>query len=130
MRRARPRRRKTNDPEVILDIGLRDGMLVFLLTNRGSRPVHEVRVTFRRKVMGLGGGVDIAALPLWSKLAFLPPGKEIEVPIDRASVFLARDKGTPLVASIQYRDADGETWAATITHDFSAYVGFPEIRVR
>lgn len=115
---------------VILDVELRDRVLYLRLVNRDDRPVRDVVVAFRRKLMGLGGSVDIAALPIWKRLTFMPPGKAIEVPLDRVEVFLANDRGTPLEATIRYTDADGSAALATITHDFGAYRDFPGIICR
>lgn len=128
MARLPQRAKKTGDPDVVLDLELRDGMFFFRLWNKSDQSVRDVTVAFKRKVMGLGGAVEITGLPIWSKLAFMPPGKEIEVPIDRAPVLLAQDRGTPLAATIQYKDSGGARWVASIIHDFGAYSGFPELR--
>ncbi len=121
---------RTTDPAVILDVELRDRVLYLRLINRSDRPVLDVQVSFGRKLFGLDGAVDISALPLWSRLAFMAPGKVIEVPLDRAEVFFAKDRGTPLKVSIRYNDADGAALAATITHDLGAYRDLPGISVR
>ena len=127
---ARPpqRAKKTGDPDVVLDLVLRDGMFFFRLWNKSDQSVRDVTVAFRRKVMGLGGAVEITGLPIWSKLTFMPPGKEIAVPIERSGQFLAMDRGTPLVATVAYTDANGSRWMGSIKHDFGAYSGFPALR--
>lgn len=130
MERAPERNKRTNDPDVILDVLLRDRVLYLVLSNRRDHPVRDVRVTFRRKLTGLGGVVDIAALPLWQKLDFLAPGRVIEVPLDRAEVFFARERSTKLAASVAYTDPDGIRFQAAIVHDLGAYQDFPGIVVR
>ncbi len=120
---------KTGNPDVILDLILRDRVFYLVLANRREHPVSEVRVAFRRKLMGLGGAVEISALALWARLEFLAPGKTIEVPVDRAEVFFARGPVAPLTLTLSYTDAEGERFQATITHDFEAYRGFPGIVV-
>lgn len=115
---------------VVLDVVLRDRVLYLTLANRGNQSVRDVEVSFRRKLVGLGGSVDITALPLWKKLAFMPPGKVIEVPVDRIEVFFAGDRGTPLGVTIRYTDAEGTRFTSTITHDLGAYRGFPGILSR
>lgn len=130
MARRPVRAKTTSDPEVVLDLEWRDGMFIFRLIHRGTRPVSDVQVGFRRKVLGFGGAVDISALPLWTRLGYMPPGKVIEVPIDRAEGFLTRNKSSPLSVSVSYSDADAMRWVSTAKHDFSAYAGFPHILSR
>jgi len=130
MGRTPERITKTGNPDVILDVILRDRVLYLALVNRRDHPATKVRVSFKRKLMGLGGDVDIAALPLWQKLDYLAPGRMIEVPVDRAEVFFARDRGTPLAVTIAYTDPEGARFQAAITHDLEAYRDFPGIVVR
>ena len=121
---------KTGNPDVILDLILRDRVFYLVLENRREYPVSEVRVEFRRKLVGLGGAVEISALALWDRLEFLAPGKAIEVPVDRAEVFFAREKATKITATVAYTDPEGGRFQAVISHDFAAYRDFPGILVR
>ncbi len=129
MGRAPTSFKKTSDPAVTLDLLWRDGLFFFVLENHSVGVLRDIRVAFRRRVMGLGGRVDIAALPLWSKLSFMPAGKRIEVPIDRDMVLLAGRPGKPLNVSISYVDGQGTAWRGQITLDFEAYRDLPELHL-
>ncbi len=129
---ARPPRptRPSAELKVYLDLLLRDRVLLFVLENCGDEPATDVRVKFRRKIFGLGGDREISSLPIWSRLAFMPPGKVIEVPIDRAEVFFAKQGIKPVTVSISYTDGAGRSVNGRITHDFEAWRGLPEIGAR
>ena len=128
MVRKPTRARRTTDPSVILDLACERGMFLFVLSHRGDTPVRDISVKFRRKIVGMGGDLDISGLPIWTNLTFLPPGKEIRVPIDIAATFLARDKGKPLTVVVSYTEGDqDDRWMAEITHDFTAYRDMPEV---
>lgn len=121
--------KKTSDPAIVLDVLWRERCLYFVLRNISDRSMRDIRVAFRRKVIGMGGAVNIAALPLWTNIGFMPPGKEIEVTIDRDSVFYVNNKTGPLAISMTYTDGSGTTWRAQISHDFEAYRNFPDLRI-
>lgn len=128
MGRPPKRPRRTADPAVILDLVCERGVFMFVLTNRGSQPARDISVKFRRKIFGMGGDLEITALPLWSRLSFMPPGKEIRVPIDIAARFLARDGGKHLTLVVTYSDGEeNDLWSSEITHDFTAYKDMPEL---
>lgn len=116
----------TNDPAVFVDLVYRDGWLSFDLCNGGTQAVRDVSITFDRKLTGLGGQIDIASLPIWKGLHFMPAGKTIAVPIDRLADTLARDKAKPLELTVSYTDSEDTRWQATITHDLNAYRGMIE----
>ena len=42
-------------PEVIVDVIFEDGLLFLAVSNIGDRPALDVRTTFNRKLVGLGG---------------------------------------------------------------------------
>ncbi len=130
MARAPAKLKKTENPDIILDVSLRDRVLYLVLANRRDHPLREVRVTFRRKLMGLGGEVEISDLPLWKHLEYMAPGRVIEVPLDRAEMFFAREKVTKLTATLAYTDPEGARFQAVITHDLAAYRDFPGVVVR
>jgi len=122
--------KKTGDPAIIVDLEWRDGVLYFVLRNISQRSVHDVQIAFRRKILGAGGQVDIATLPLWRNLTFVPPDKRIEVPIDRDEMVLAHNSPKPIAVGIRYKDGDGVEWRAQIMLSFEAYRDFPELTVR
>ncbi len=117
----------TLDPAVILDIVLESGVLSLRLTNISAKPVTGIRVTFSRKIIGIGGRVDIGKLPVFTRLEFLAPARVIDVPVDRAEVFFARNSAEPLVASVAYVDTLGHKQQAEMRHDLTVWRDLPEI---
>lgn len=123
-RSAEPKR--TQDPAVILDVELRDGLLFLVIENVADHPVYNTKIAFKRDVVGMSG-ISLQKLPIWTKLRFLPAGKRIEVLVDRLTTFLDRDAGTLFGVEITYLAPDKSAYRAVITHDFKAYRGFPEV---
>lgn len=108
-------------PEVIVDVVFEDGLLFLAVSNIGDRPALDVRTTFNRKLVGLGGTKDVAALPLFENIAFLAPGKEIRTLLDSAASWFARRRARTVVARVSYRDAEKEEYKASMTHDLEIY---------
>ncbi len=122
--------KKTGDPEVIVDLVLRDGVFFLVLENIADRSLRDIQVRFRRKIIGMGGAINIAALPVWSVVPFMPPGKRIEVVVDRDEVALRLNTPGQNSVSVTYTDGDGVTWSGQMALDFGAYQNFPEMRIR
>lgn len=129
MARAPTPLKKTSDPAVVVDLLWRDRCFYFVLVNISDRSMRNIQVSFRRKVFGMGGAVNIAALPIWTTLGIMPPGKQIEVTIDRDTVFFANNPAGPVAVSISYQDGEGVTWRAQVSHDFGSYRDFPDLRL-
>lgn len=117
----------TRDSAVILDVVLENRILLFRLANIGAKPVTGIRVTFNRKIMGIGGRVEITGLPVFGQLDFLAPGRVIDVPIDRAAAFFALDNAEPLIARVSYVDFEGRPIHAEMHHDLAVWREMPEI---
>lgn len=116
------------EPKVILDVVFEDGLLFLAVRNIGDAPALDVQTTFNRKLVGLGGARDVAALPLFRNIAFLAPGREIRTLLDSAPAWFARTRSTALTARISYRDEAGERHRAKVTHDLDIYreIGYLE----
>jgi hypothetical protein len=108
-------------PEVIVDVVFEDGLFYLSVANIGDRPALNVQTRFSRKLVGLGGTKDVAALPLFRNIAFLAPGKEIRTLLDSASSWFARARSTALTARVAYTDAEKEAYKGTMTHDLEIY---------
>lgn len=130
MGRAPTPLKRTSDPAIVLDILWRERALYFVLENISDQSMRDIRIKFRRKVMGLGGDHDITTLPIWTTLGLMPPAKRIEVLIDRDTVFYAHNKTGALGISITYTDGPGTTWRGSVTLDFEAYRDFPDLVLR
>lgn len=112
---------RASRPEVIVDVEFDRGLLHLVIRNIGERPALDVATTFNRKLLGLGGTKDVAALPLFRNLPFLAPGKEIRTLLDSAGSWFARRGATKITARVTYRDAEGEEYRGTMTHDLEIY---------
>ena len=108
-------------PDVILDVVFEDGLLFLALRNIGSRPAVAVSTEFGRPLLGLGGTKDVAALPLFRRLEFLAPGREIKTLLDSSASWFGRRQATKITARVAYRDAEGERYETTLKHDLAVY---------
>lgn len=117
-------------PEVILDVVFEDGLLFLALANIGTRPALGVSTSFNRALRGLGGTKEVSALPLFSNVDFLGPGREIRTLLDSSASFFGRRQSTKIAARISYRDAGGERYTTTVKHDLEIYreIGYVERR--
>jgi hypothetical protein len=108
-------------PDVILDVLFEDGLLFLALRNIGTRPALAVSTEFGRPLSGLGGTKDVAALPLFRRLEFLAPGREIRTLLDSSASWFARRQRTKITAQVAYPDAGGERYETTVKHDLAVY---------
>ena len=124
------RAKTTNAPSIVVDLEWREGVFYLVLENHAQTLMRDISVGFRRKIMGQGGQVNISALPIWTKLHFMPPRKRIEVVVDRDAVFFAINRPGPVGVTVTYSDPDGVRWRGQLLIDFDAYRGFPDLRLR
>jgi hypothetical protein len=108
-------------PEVIVDVVFEDGLFFLSVANIGDRPAVNVRTTFSRKLVGLGGTKDVAELPLFRNIPFLAPGKEIRTLLDTAPSWFARARSNALTARVTYTDPEKKPYKGSMTHDLEIY---------
>jgi hypothetical protein len=108
-------------PDVILDVVFERGLLFLSVRNIGDRPAVGVSVRFDRPLVGVEGTKEISALPLFRRLAFLAPGREIAAFLDSSASYFARRQPARFTAEISYRDREGRRYEAAIKHDLSVY---------
>src|SRR5437763_2178405 len=117
-----PKRRTADpDPYVIVDFVFDRGTLSIAIKNVGTRPAFGVRVEFSHKLMGVGGRVEVSALPLFSALEFLPGGKEITTFLDSSASYYGSKQPLQITARIAYKDASGAKLTNTIRHNLEIY---------
>ena len=104
-----------------MDVVFEDGLFFLSVANIGDRAALDVKTTFNRKLVGLGGTKDVAALPLFRNTSFLAPGKEIRTVLDSAPAWFARTRSTTITARVSYRDAEKKDYRGTMTHDLEIY---------
>lgn len=115
------RRVDTRAPEVILDVVFEDGLLFLSLRNIGMGAALDVSVEFDARIVGLEGEREVSALPLFKRLAFLAPGREIRTFLDRSASYFGRGQPERITATIHYRDGAGRRHTTTIHHDLGIY---------
>jgi hypothetical protein len=113
-------------PEVVLDVELRSGAFVLVLANTGTSTAFEPRVRFATRLTGLHGELVVSDLPIWTRLAMLRPGSQVEVLLDAQSARRAPEDRR-FTVSVTYRDGAGRGIERVYTHDLDAYVGLPSL---
>jgi hypothetical protein len=112
------------EPEVVLDVEHRDGVFLLVLANTGGSTAFEPRVTFDRPLRGLHDRADVAALPIWTGLAMLRPGIQVDVLLDPAGAARPEDQ-QQFRATVTYADGTGHRHERAFAHDLSAYADLP-----
>jgi hypothetical protein len=105
----------------ILDVLFEEGLFYLALRNISARPALDVAVNFRKPLLGLGGTKEISALPLFRRIFFLAPHKEIRTLLDSAADYFARRQSAQIEARISFRDRAGRHFATVIRHDLRIY---------
>jgi hypothetical protein len=108
-------------PEVIVEFLFDRGVFSIAVRNIGDRPALKVSVAFNKKIVGIGGTREISALALFRNIEFLGPCREIVTLVDTSASYFRRQQPTNVSAAVSYRDSDGSTYEATITHDLEIY---------
>jgi len=108
-------------PDVVLEFLFNRGVLFIAVRNIGARPATKVSVKFNKKIVGLGGTKEISALPLFKKIEFLGPAREIVTMLDTTGSYFQRKQPTKLTAQISYQDPERRKYETTIKHDLEIY---------
>jgi hypothetical protein len=108
-------------PDVIVDFIYDDGVLLVAIENIGERPAVDVTVAFDPPFRGLGGELDVQAMPLFRRLPFLAPRRRIATLVDSSAAYFARGEPTRIVVTIRYADRSGARHEDVIRHDLEIY---------
>ena len=113
------------EPEVVLDLEHRDGVFLLVLANTGAATAYRPRVEFDDRLSALGDTISVSELPLWTGLAILRPGAQVEVLLDHA----AHQPETPrrFAATVTYADRQGRQYDQRFDHDLGTYDGLPTL---
>ncbi len=113
--------------DVILDVEFEAGVLYLVVRNIGDGPASAVRCKFAQPFHGLGGTTEMSALPLFRKLEFLGPGREIRTLLDTTAAYFARKEPAKLEVTVTWRDDVRARAQRAIVHDLSVYrsVAYP-----
>ena len=115
-------------PRVIVDFEVDGDQLLLVIANIGAEPAASVRVGFAPAFRGLGGALDVPSLPVFSRLAFLAPGRRIEILVDSLNAYLRRrdpEEPRTVRATVTFRDAAGRRYRTRIRHDLSIWEHLP-----
>jgi hypothetical protein len=108
-------------PDVIVDFVFDDGLFFISIENIGDQPALNVTTKFKEKIFGVGGRVEISALPLFRNIEFLAPHKSIKTFLDTSDAYFKREGVTKISVSIQYKDTRGKIYKKSIRHDLDIY---------
>jgi hypothetical protein len=113
--------------EVVLDVEVERGLVHLVLANCGDAVATDVRVKFSRRLLGLGGTVDLSTLPLFRGLGVLRPGRTLRVFWDAAHTLLgAEEQNGPFVATVSWTERARGAQQAEYRHDLAIYREWPE----
>jgi hypothetical protein len=114
------------DCDVIVDIVFERGLFFIVIKNLSDKPVFKVSIKFDQKIIGVEGGKDISALPLFKNIEFLAPKKEIVTFLDTSSSYFKNRQPEKISLGISYLDSFSKKKIGTIHHDLSIYreIGF------
>lgn len=108
-------------PEVIVEFVFDRGLFHLAVRNIGSRPAVGVSIRFNHKIIGPDGKKEISALPLFNRIEFLGPGREISTLLDTCDSYFRRKQPTRISVHVSYSDPEKQTYAAEINHDLEIY---------
>lgn len=113
---------RPGDPDVLLDVHVERGALLFVLFALGPSPAHAVRVRFNRALRDLEGTL-LADNPLFTRLELLVPGRRVELLVDSFAGYRARRQPMQFEVRLDWRSDDGRALRRTLSHDLAAWVG-------
>jgi hypothetical protein len=113
--------------EVVLDVDVEKDRVHLVLANCGDAVATDVQVKFSRALVGLGGSIRISALPIFTKLGVLRPGRAVRIFWDAAASLLAqRGQAEPFVATVSWSERSRARQEVDYHHDLSIYRQLPE----
>jgi hypothetical protein len=107
--------------DVIVDVEFDAGVLFLVVRNIGDAPATTVQCKFEQRFFGLGGATDMSALPLFRRIEFLAPGREIRTLLDTSAAYFARKEPAKLAVAVTWRDDGAERRQRRIVHDLGIY---------
>ena len=108
-------------PEVILEVIFEDGLLFLAIKNITNTPAYDVSIAFAKRLLGLDGTKEISALPLFRRITFLAPHKEIRIFLDTSASYFARRQPATINATVSFRDRSSVTFNHRFRHDLRIY---------
>lgn len=113
---------------MIVDFIFEEGLFYIAIKNIGEQPALRVSVRFEPQFSGVGGQVEVSALPLFENIEFLAPCKSIRTFLDVSAAYFDRGEPTKISAHIFYYDREDKQYQDTIHHDLTIYQDIGYIR--
>ena len=117
------------DPEALLDVECVAEQLYLVLVNQGPATAFNVRVGFRRPLVGVGGEVVVSDMRIFKMLPMLRPGQEIRVFIDTRRELLQRRQSKVVYARVTYHSRDRRWLGEWFRHDLRMWSDWGEVTV-
>jgi hypothetical protein len=109
-----------NDDGVVVDVVFENGLLHVELANLSDRPALNVACRFDPPLVDLQGRY-LAKLPLFLRVEFLGPRRQIRTLLDSAAAYFARDGATRVTVVTEYERPEEAKRSTTVTHDLEIY---------
>jgi hypothetical protein len=108
------------DDGVVVDVVFEDGLLYLELANLSDRPALDVSCVFDPELVDLQGR-DVSKLALFSRVAFLGPGRRIRTLLDSTAGYFARDGASRFTVVAEFERPDEKRRSTTVSHDLAVY---------
>ncbi|MFN7118983.1 MAG: hypothetical protein ACK4TA_19445 [Saprospiraceae bacterium] len=114
-------------PVLVADFVLREDWLFLELANYSLKPALNVKIQFSQSIPGLAERKDFNQLNIFSKLKYIAPLKEFEIPVNRINTALSALRKKEIEIQLTYEDERKQRYEQRILHDLSIYEDFPII---
>ena len=108
------------DDGVVVDVVFEDGPLYLELANLSDRPALDVSCVFDPELVDLQGR-DVSKLALFSRVAFLGPGRRIRTLLDSTAGYFARDGASRFTVVAEFERPDEKRRSTTVSHELAVY---------
>jgi hypothetical protein len=108
------------DDGVVVDVVFEAGLLHVELANLSDRPALNVGCKFDPPLVDLQGR-ELAELPLFRRVEFLGPRRQIRTLLDSAAGYFGREGATRVTVVTEYERPEEARSSTTVTHDLEIY---------
>lgn len=113
--------------EVVLDVEVDGDRVHLVLANCGDAVATDVQVEFSCALMGVGSAIDLATLPVFTRMGVLRPGRTVRIFWDAACALVGHGDKTPsFAATVSWTERHRGRQRAEYHHDLSIYEQWPQ----
>ncbi|MCB0676748.1 MAG: hypothetical protein KDC32_27415 [Saprospiraceae bacterium] len=113
------------DPNIVVDFELQEEAFFLCIRNLSEGPAFDLKFEFSTPLYGRSRTLRIDQLPVFRRLRYLAPRKEIRIFVDTLPAFLAHQEERELKVRIRYKVEDGDTLKKSFPHDLRIYEDLP-----